>query len=163
MSELAERLALEFADKDYAHAYMESHRISRIAAQVYALRKQRNWSQRQLAEHSGIAQERISKIESADFSSLTLSTLNKLARAFDVDLRVAFDSFGQGILDVVNLSPAGLEVLSRDDALDTLKTRRLMLDQNHEWRAVDVPKLARALPITPVAPALPSGQWARLG
>ncbi|MBU1664876.1 MAG: helix-turn-helix domain-containing protein [Gammaproteobacteria bacterium] len=162
MSELAERLASEFADKDYAHAYMESHAVSRLAAQVHALRKQRRWSQQQLSERAGIAQERISKIESADFSSLTLATLHKLARAFDVDVRVAFESFSQGVLDVVNLTPKALEVAPRQVALKAFEDRRLKIDRDGGWQLVDPQTQARLQLLPQVAPATPRPEWTRI-
>lgn len=162
MSELAERLAGEFADKDYAHAYMESHAVSRLAAQVHALRRQRKWSQQQLAERSGIAQERISKIESADFTSLTLATLHKLARAFDVNVRVAFESFSQGILDVVNLNPKALEVAPRQTALKVFEDRRLKIDRDGEWTLVDSSNVAPLRPTTQPGPAQLLPEWTRI-
>jgi len=118
MKEFFNQLAQDFGDKDYAHAYMEAHTISRIAAQIHAIRKQRGWSQQELAEKSGIAQERISKIESADFTSLTMKTLQKLSRAFDVHLHIAFESFSEGIMDIANLHSEELEVASRPTNLE---------------------------------------------
>ena len=53
-----EELREDFANGEFAHAYMEGHRASRIAAQIYALRKDRGWSQSELAQRAGIAQER---------------------------------------------------------------------------------------------------------
>lgn len=117
MKEFVKDLVEEFGDADFAHSYMQSHAISRIAAQIYALRKQRNWSQSELSKKSGIAQERISKIESADFESITLKTLQKFARAFDIDLRVNFSSFSLGIIDIIKLDPKQLEVLERETDL----------------------------------------------
>lgn len=117
MKELLKRLTTEFEDGDYAHAYMESHAASRIAAQIYALRKQRGWTQRQLSQRSGVAQERISKIESAEFSSLTMSTLQKFSRAFDVDVSINFRAFSEGIMDVVNLCAEKLKVEERKSDL----------------------------------------------
>ena len=119
MKELFERLANDFADKEYAHSYMEGHAVSRIAAQVYALRRQRGWSQEELSKMSGLAQERISKIESADFSSLTMKTFHKLSRAFDVHLHIAFEPFTKGIADVGKLHREQLEVVSRAENLAT--------------------------------------------
>lgn len=162
MSELAERLASEFADKEYAHAYMESHAISRIAAQIHVLRKQRGWSQQKLAELSGIAQERISKIESGDFTSLTMSSLNKLARAFDVDVRMAFETFSAGILDVINLSKETLEVLPREEDLASLDDRTLRIGYNGQWTVVDPRRLASVVNFPPKEPAAPSAEWTRI-
>lgn len=124
MKELFSRLADDFADKEYAHSYMEGHAVSRIAAQIYVLRRQRGLSQEELSEISGIAQERISKIESADFSSLTMKTLQKLSRAFDVHLHIAFEPFTRGIIDVGNLHPWQLEVPRRADDLESSAVTR---------------------------------------
>lgn len=162
MSELAERLASEFADKEYAHAYMESHAISRIAAQVHAIRKQRRWSQQKLADVSGVAQERISKIESGDFTSLTMASLNKLARAFDVDLRVAFEAFSAGILDVINLRQETLEVLPRENDLASFSAHVLRTDRDGAWNLIDPSKLARVVSMPTPTPATPSPNWTPL-
>jgi len=132
------RLKSNFSDKDYAHNYMESHSVSRLAAQIYALRNQRGWSQEQLSALSGIAQERISKIESADFDSLTMKTLQKFSRAFDVNLHIAFDSFSHGILDVANLNREKLEIKSREQDLSTSFTNQtVFVNGDGEWKAMN--------------------------
>lgn len=92
---------------------MEDFCVDRIASQIYCLRKQRDLSQEQLSEISGIAQERISKLESGDFSSLTMKTLNKLSKAFDVNLSIKFDSFSKAIVDVASFNESALRVSSR--------------------------------------------------
>lgn len=138
MKEFLKRLEQEFTNPDYAHAYMESHAVTRLAAQIYALRKQRGWSQAQLADKSGVAQERISKIESADFTSLTMKTLQKFSRAFDVNLSVAFNAFSTGMLDVANLSPNCLEVASRAEDLAAFNKMNLMQNGNGEVIAFQV-------------------------
>jgi transcriptional regulator with XRE-family HTH domain len=138
MKKFFNRLKNDFANKKYAHGYMESHAVSRLAAQIYALRIQRGWSQDQLAEYSGVAQERISKIESADFDSLTMKTLQKFSRAFDVNLHIAFDSFSHGILDVANLSREQLEVISREEDLAASFTNHtVFIKGGGEWKAVN--------------------------
>lgn len=114
MKELESRLLSEFLDKEYAHSYMESHVIDRIAAQIYALRKDRQWSQEDLSNKSGIAQESISKYENGDFSSITLKTLIKLSRAFDVSIRLSFESFRDCISDIVNLNEQKLVIRDRN-------------------------------------------------
>ena len=138
MKKFFNRLKEDFADKQYAHSYMESHAVSRLAAQIHALRIQRGWSQEQLADISGIAQERISKIESADFDSLTMKTLHKFSKAFDVNLHIAFDSFSRGILDVANLSPANLEVKSREEDLAASFTNHtIFVNGGGGWKVVN--------------------------
>lgn len=139
MKKFFNRLKNDFAEKEYAHNYMESHVISRLAAQIHALRNQRGWSQEKLAVNSGIAQERISKIESADFDSLTMKTLHKFSRAFDVNLHIAFDSFSHGILDVANLNREQLEVKSREEDLAASFTNHTMFVHggDGEWKAMN--------------------------
>lgn len=117
MSKLLNRLLHRFGDEEYAHAYMEGHLITRIAAQIHALRRDRGWTQQELAEKAGVAQERVSKIESGDFESLTMKTLLKFARAFDINLEIAYSTFSHGMLDVANLSADKLVVPARAEDL----------------------------------------------
>ncbi|UOD28811.1 XRE family transcriptional regulator [Massilia violaceinigra] len=121
MNGLLKTLVAEFADAEYAHAYMESHRITRLAAQIHSLRKQRGLSQAELAQRVGITQERVCKIEDADFESLTMRTLHKFACAFDVDLRISFSEFSSGILDVAKLDSEKLRVDDREQDLENFK------------------------------------------
>lgn len=137
MKELLDKLTNEFSDRDYAHAYMESHAVSRIAAQIHAIRKQRGWSQIRLAHEAGIAQERVSKIESADFDSLTMKTLQKFARAFDCHLNVSYVPFSKGILDTTNLSPERLTVHPREQDLAACKRKSFKVDvETGTWQSV---------------------------
>ena len=117
MTDLETRLIKEFDDKEYAHAYMDSHLIDRISTQIYQLRLQRGWTQEQLSQESGIAQERISLLESGDFTSITMKTLRKLAGAFDVTISIKFESFLDAINDFVSLSADKLQVKPRVEAL----------------------------------------------
>lgn len=137
MKKFVDRLAKQFEAKEFAHSYMESHAVSRIAAQIHALRKQRGWSQQKLAAKAGIAQERVSKIESADFDSLTLKTLQKFADAFDVNVSIAFGRFSDGIMDVTNLHARHLEVPSRSDDLAEFCQRRVVQGGDGRWKAMN--------------------------
>lgn len=120
MNEVKNRLIAEFAEKEYAHAYMASHTVSKISAQIYWTRKMRKWTQTKLAAKAGMKQERISKIEAGDFSSLTMNTLQKLAEALDINLRVEFEPFSHGIVSVCNQSIGDLELPSRTESLAQL-------------------------------------------
>lgn len=113
MQSIRKRLLREFEDSEYANQYMASHTVSTIAAQVYWTRNMRKWTQDDLARESGIAQSRISKIENGDFSSLTMSTLNKLATALDINLRIEFERFSHGIQRVCSESKEKLEIPAR--------------------------------------------------
>lgn len=163
MKKFFNRLKKGFGDKEYAHSYMESHAISRLAAQIHALRKQRGWSQEQLAAQTGIAQERISKIESADFYSLTITTLRKFSRAFDVNLHIAFEPFSRGILDVANLNREQLEVKRREDDLATSFTDHTVFVHNSgEWKAINHLRVLEVVaPHQPLKPV--NNAWQPLG
>lgn len=120
MSKMRNRLIEKFKDEEYAHSYMEAHRIGRIAGQVYQTRKARNWTQAQLADRAGMAQERVSKIEAGDFTSLTMSTLKKLARALDVNLVVEFEPFSHSIVSVCNETLQDFVLSGRAESLQDL-------------------------------------------
>lgn len=62
----------------------------KIAEQVYALRKQRGLTQKQLAEIMGTTQSVISRLEDTDYESERIDTLQKLAAALQCHLEVRF-------------------------------------------------------------------------
>lgn len=162
MKEFFNRLKEDFSDKEYAHSYMESHAVSRLAAQIHALRKQHGWLQDDLAVQTGIAQERISKIESANFDSLTMKTLQKFSKAFDVNLHIAFEPFSQGILDVANLSREQLEVKPRIEDLSTSFTdRTIFVHSSGEWKAVNHLRVVKSMALH--KPLKPMDTWQSLG
>lgn len=136
MSEFVERLTKEFADKDYAHAYMEAHASSRIATQIKVLREQRGLTQAQLADLSSMKQERVCALEDVDYDAWTIKTLRKLARAFDTHVHISFTPFSEGILDVASLSRKRLEVESREADLAHFGKLRFRVDGDGNWRAV---------------------------
>jgi transcriptional regulator with XRE-family HTH domain len=117
MSDLKTILATEFRDKEYAHAYMHTHLLERLAAQIYQTRTARKMSQTELAEASGIPQAKLSKLECAEVQSFTLATLLKLARALDVALNVSFEPFSKLARSVETATPKSLAVLSRAEDL----------------------------------------------
>jgi transcriptional regulator with XRE-family HTH domain len=79
---------------DYRHAWAEAHLNSAIALQIKALREQRGWKQTQLAEHSEMAQSRISLLEDVNYSAWSINTLRRIAKAYDLRLKVSFEEFG---------------------------------------------------------------------
>jgi transcriptional regulator with XRE-family HTH domain len=133
MSELASTLAKEFADKDYAHGYVNEFGNVLIASQIKALREERGWSQERLAAEAGMAQERICKLENVDYDSWTLATLRKLAAAFDVTVGMKFEPFSQAILGIVNLTPEKLTVAPREQDLARFCESVLRYDDRQWW------------------------------
>lgn len=94
MDETKEMLREEFREAEARHDYARLFLDSSIALQIKSLRLQRDWTQKELAEEAGLHQSQISKLEQISSSSWTLETLKKLAKAFDLRLRVSFESFG---------------------------------------------------------------------
>lgn len=124
MSELLEKLRPEFQDREYRHAYAEECLNAIIAAQIKALREQREMTQTQLADATGMAQPRIPLLEDASYENWTLRTLKRFAKAFDTALSVKFESFSRVIQDFENMSRESLQRpdFAHDSAFQSRKT-----------------------------------------
>lgn len=101
-------------DKEYRDAFAVEHIDTGIPFQIRALREQkdREWTQKELGVHTGMAQETISRIEDPNYGKLTLKTLKRLASAFDVALMVRFVPFSKLVDWELSLTPASLEAVS---------------------------------------------------
>lgn len=117
MKELVKTLVSEFGDKEYAHAYMEEISNIAIATQIKVLREQRNLTQQQLAQAANMKQERICALEDVDYDAWTIKTLRKLAKAFDLTVKVSFEKFSTGILDISKIDRQTLQRTSRTEDL----------------------------------------------
>ncbi|HEY3770784.1 MAG TPA: helix-turn-helix transcriptional regulator [Candidatus Angelobacter sp.] len=115
MSNSSKTLRRKFSDKEYRHVYSESFRNSWIAGQIKAIREMRGWTQSKLAEECEMKQARISLLEDVNYESWNIATLRRIARAFDVDLVVKFESFLETIKDAGTFSAKTLEVPSFPD------------------------------------------------
>jgi transcriptional regulator with XRE-family HTH domain len=115
MSELRGSLREEFHDKEYRHAYADESLSTYIATQIKVLREQRHLTQRELAERAGMAQPRIAVMEDINYSSWSISTLRRLAQAFDIRLSVKFENFSSLIPEIETL---GRDALERDSFAD---------------------------------------------
>jgi transcriptional regulator with XRE-family HTH domain len=115
MSELSRILREEFRDGAYAHGYVEEFLSAYIATQISVLRKQRGLTQSQLGEIAGMTQDRISRLEDDSYANYSLATLKKLAKAFDLSLKVSFECFSTALDEIDSFSPHSLERASRAD------------------------------------------------
>jgi transcriptional regulator with XRE-family HTH domain len=109
MSELRGNLREEFRDKEYRHAYADESLNSYIATQIKVLREQRQLTQKELADLTGMAQPRIAVLEDINYSSWSINTLRRLAEAFDVRLSVKFETFSSLISETEAFSREALE------------------------------------------------------
>lgn len=74
------------------HAFVEAEVSTAIAHQIRVIRKQRGWSQKELANLLGTTQANVSRIEDPSYGRLTFKTLVTLAKVFDTGLEVRFVS-----------------------------------------------------------------------
>lgn len=97
-------------DKEYRDLFVEEEINTGLPFQIRAIRQAREWSQKELAERVGMAQEGISRLESLNYGKFTLSTLKRVASAFDVALIVRFVPFSELAHWITDLSPENLAV-----------------------------------------------------
>ncbi len=105
-----QRVTRKLQKEEFRHAYVSAHVRTGIAHQIRALRKERGWSQGQLADHSGKKQSNIARLENPDYGQLSVKTLLELATAFDTALIVRFAAFSDFLAQVEHLSPEDLAV-----------------------------------------------------
>lgn len=64
-----------------------------LAVQFRRMRAARGWTQREVAERVGVSQQQIAKLEDPD-ANLTIETVTKVAKAFDMNVVVTFEKAG---------------------------------------------------------------------
>lgn len=99
-------------DKEYRDAFVSEHIDTGLPFQIKALREKEEWSQEELGAKAGMKQERISALEDPNYGKFTLTTLKRLASAFDVALMVVFVPFSKLVDWESNLSPEVLQAVS---------------------------------------------------
>ena len=89
------------------------------AAQIRLMRERREWSQQELAEKVGMGQARISLLENPNYENPSLSTLKRIANAFDVALVVRFMPFSKFFAMLDNETSETLAVPSFENEFGT--------------------------------------------
>ena len=117
------RLIAKLRNKDYRDAYVEEKVATSLPFQIRALREQsaRQWSQAELGRRAEMRQNAISRLEDAESGTPSISTLLRLARAFDVALLVKFVPFSKLLSEFSDLSFEALSVPSFDEELPQLE------------------------------------------
>jgi transcriptional regulator with XRE-family HTH domain len=90
---------------------VDSHLNKGIAHQIRATRDRLEWSQERLAKEVDMSQNAISRLESPDYGKQTITTLKRLAAAFDVGIVVRFVPFSE-MVDWVSGTPRMVEGLT---------------------------------------------------
>jgi len=96
-------------DSEFRHAYAEEILNLMVCTQARVLREQREMTQEDLARKIGTSQAAICRLENVNYSAWTVGTLKKLARAFDVRLRITFEGFGTLWRDVGSMNREDLQ------------------------------------------------------
>ncbi len=108
-------------DKPYRDTFVAAHLSTNIAAQIQTIREQRGWTKKKLAQEAGMSPSRITVMEDPAYEKSTLTTLKRLASAFDVALIARFVPFSDLVGWVAELSPEKLEALEfKRDSLSHL-------------------------------------------
>jgi transcriptional regulator with XRE-family HTH domain len=111
-------------DAAYRRAFVCEHVDQNIPFQIRANREHRGWTQADLGKKAKMAQARISLLEDPNYSRFTISTLKRLAAAFDTGLHIAFVPVSAVLDRSVNLanhlvSPSADEDSGLDDETES--------------------------------------------
>jgi transcriptional regulator with XRE-family HTH domain len=112
-SDRVEQIATSVEDKAYADAFVEAEIATTVPFQIRAMRKQRGWKQVELARRTNQNQKTISDFENPNYARFTLTSLKKLASAFDVALIVRFVPFSELVDWAASLSAEKINVPAR--------------------------------------------------
>lgn len=99
-----EKLAEKFKSKEYRDAFVADQIFSRLPFKIRTIREDQGLTQTQLGELAGMAQAWVSKLEDPSYGKLTISTLLKLASAFDVGIQIDFVAFSRVLDEALQLS-----------------------------------------------------------
>jgi transcriptional regulator with XRE-family HTH domain len=103
----------KFADsKKYRDAFVFSLFKRMVPFQIQALRKQRKWSQQELAKKANLTQGVISRAEDPDYGNLTINTICRIANGFDVAFIGKFVPFSELDKWYVDLSERSVQIPS---------------------------------------------------
>jgi transcriptional regulator with XRE-family HTH domain len=92
-------------DPEVRHLYLDSTIRQLIAMQLRSMREERRWSQTEVGDLAGgMKQPAIARLEDPSYTGMTLATLKRLAKAFDVALIVRFAAFSEFVDWTVQLN-----------------------------------------------------------
>jgi transcriptional regulator with XRE-family HTH domain len=122
--DIAQQIATSLDDREYAASFVEAEIVTGLSFQIRALRKERGWTQTDLANETGQYQKTISDFENPNIGPGNITSLLKMAAAFDVGLIVRFAPYSELVDWASNMSRASHFVPSRT------KDAKLKLQRN---------------------------------
>ena len=84
------RLREDMKDPEFKKHYQEERQALMLAMKIAELRNQKGLSQQELAKLMGTSQQAISRIESGEYEGFTLKTLEKIAEATGMRVKIEF-------------------------------------------------------------------------
>ena len=84
------RLREDIKDPEFKKHYQEERQALKLAMKIAELREKKGLSQQQLAKLMGTSQQAISRIESGEYEGFTLKTLEKIAEATGMRVKIEF-------------------------------------------------------------------------
>jgi len=124
MKASADPIETEMDDFEYRHASAAALMNSSVAAQIKIIREQRGMTQAELAELIGTKQAGISRLENVNYDAWKVLTLARIARAYDVRLRVSFEEFDSMDGEIESFGVPSLQRLSYQECKARNKRRR---------------------------------------
>ena len=84
------RLREDMKDPEFKAHFQEERQALKLAMKIAELRENKGLSQQQLAKLMGTSQQAISRIESGEYEGFTLKTLEKIAEATGMRVKIEF-------------------------------------------------------------------------
>ena len=84
------RLREDIKDPEFKTHYQEEKQALMLAMKIAELRDKKGLSQQELAKLMGTSQQAISRIESGEYEGFTLKTLEKIAEATGMRVKIEF-------------------------------------------------------------------------
>ena len=84
------RLKEDIKDPEFKAHYEEEKQALKLAIKIAELREKKGLSQQQLAKLMGTSQQAISRIKSGEYEGFTLKTLEKIAEATGMRVKIEF-------------------------------------------------------------------------
>jgi DNA-binding XRE family transcriptional regulator len=84
------RVREDIKDPEFKMHYQEERQALKLAMKIAELRDQKGLSQQELAKLMGTSQQAISRIESGKYEGFTLKTLEKIAEATGMRIKIEF-------------------------------------------------------------------------
>jgi transcriptional regulator with XRE-family HTH domain len=105
------------SSKEYRHAFAEEKVRTQLAVQIKAMREQRQMGRAEFAALMHKAHSWVFRLEDPNQPPPTISTLLKVAEAFDVDLDIRFRRFSALLDQIERMTPTSFDVPSFDEEL----------------------------------------------